>query len=321
MGTSKAAWRYANPFLFFKIKKACKKLGINCLVIEHPYYGWLGALLKYFAGIKLIVHSHNIESTRFRTLGKRWWRLLFHYEKFTHRKAALSFFISASDQQFAIQNFGLLPHKTMVCTYGIPGLQPTPEADKKTAKQHILEQYQLEGETVLLLFNGTLSYQPNLDAVKEIVEKINPLLQKQSLPNYKIIICGKGLPDSFNNLEAYKDQDVIYAGFVDDIKLYFDAADVFINPVTDGGGIKTKLIEALAANARAVSYASGAIGVDAFLTGGNMKIVEDGNATAFVSALTGILARQKSETPAAFFDHFNWRSITRKAAEAIERLL
>ncbi|MBO9620966.1 MAG: glycosyltransferase family 4 protein, partial [Niabella sp.] len=117
------------------------------------------------------------------------------------------------------------------------------------------------------------------------------------------------------------DQDVLYAGFVEDIKLYFDAADVFINPVTDGGGIKTKLIEALAANARAVSYASGAIGVDAFLTGGNMKIVDDGNAAAFVNVLLEMLARQKAEIPAAFFDHFNWRFITRKAAEAIEKLL
>ena len=32
----------------------------------HPYFGWLGILLKWTTQVKLVVHSHNIEALRFR---------------------------------------------------------------------------------------------------------------------------------------------------------------------------------------------------------------------------------------------------------------
>lgn len=320
LGCTSQKLRYINPFLFFSMKKICKQQGIRHLVIEHPYYGWLGVLLQYFGGIKLIVHSHNIESTRFRTLKKSWWRLLFLYERFVHKKAALNFFISENDRQFGIDTFGLLPGKTMLCTYGIQGLQPTSVLEKAAAKKKILERYQLNADTLLLLFNGTLSYKPNLDAVIEIIEQINPLLQKRALFQYQIIICGKGLPGALNELTAYREQNIIYAGFVDEIKIYFDAADLFINPVTDGGGIKTKLVEALAAGALAVSYTSGATGVPEQLTGGCLRIVKDGKAEAFSAAVIDMAAKKSLPLPTVFFDHFSWNNITRKAAEAIEAL-
>jgi hypothetical protein len=63
-----------------------------------------------------------------------------------------------------------------------------------------------------------------------------------------------------NELKNYADQNIIYAGFVDDISIYFKGADVFINPVSYGGGIKTKLVEALGYNLNAVSTSNGAIG-------------------------------------------------------------
>ena len=208
----------------------------------------------------------------------------------------------------------------MLCTYGIQGLQPTSVLEKAAAKKKILERYQLNADTLLLLFNGTLSYKPNLDAVIEIIEQINPLLQKRALFQYQIIICGKGLPDALNELTAYREQNIIYAGFVDEIKAYFDAADLFINPVTDGGGIKTKLVEALAAGALAVSYTSGATGVPEQLTGGCLRIVQDGKAEAFLTAVIDMAAKKSLPLPTVFFDHFSWNNITRKAAEAIEAL-
>ncbi|HEY0261831.1 MAG TPA: glycosyl transferase group 1, partial [Chitinophagales bacterium] len=62
LGNMKNKLRYINLLLFFKIKNACRKQQIHHIIIEHPYLGWLGILLQKFAGLKLIVHSHNIES-------------------------------------------------------------------------------------------------------------------------------------------------------------------------------------------------------------------------------------------------------------------
>src|SRR4051812_28751341 len=52
--------RYINPAYFFTLKNKFREDGITHLIIEHPYYGWLALLLKRFAALKLIVHSHNI---------------------------------------------------------------------------------------------------------------------------------------------------------------------------------------------------------------------------------------------------------------------
>src|SRR5207244_8498935 len=109
---------YINLLYLFIMKKEFRKERITHLIIEHPYYGWLGVLLKRFGKVKLIVHSHNIESLRFRDTGKWWWRILRYYERFTHRRADKSFFISEEDRQYAIQHFGLKEEKTTVITYG-----------------------------------------------------------------------------------------------------------------------------------------------------------------------------------------------------------
>ncbi len=168
----------------------------------------------------------------------------------------------------------------------------------------------------IFLFNGSLDYQPNYDAVSTILEKINPLLLQMSSP-YTIIICGKGLPPSMNNLEAYADKNIVYAGFVDDITVYFKGADVFINPVIDGGGIKTKLVEALGFNARAVSTFNGSIGVAAADTGNKLTIVANDDWPLFAQEMTTAARQPDMMIPAKFFEKFYWGNIAKKAAAFI----
>src|SRR5687768_17461380 len=51
--------RYANPFLYFKLKKLLLQTGAKQVLIEHPYYGWLAWLLKITLNVKWVIHSHN----------------------------------------------------------------------------------------------------------------------------------------------------------------------------------------------------------------------------------------------------------------------
>ena len=62
--------RYINVFYFFPLRRIIRKERITHVMLEHPYYGWLGMLLKICCGVKLIVHSQNIEATRWKSLGK-----------------------------------------------------------------------------------------------------------------------------------------------------------------------------------------------------------------------------------------------------------
>jgi polysaccharide biosynthesis protein PslH len=313
---SNSPFRYINVFYFFKLRTIIRKENITHLIIEHPYYGWLGILLKRFCRVKLIVHSHNIESLRFKTIGKWWWGILWNYEKITHRQADYNFFIQDNDKNYAIANFRLLPDRCSTITYGFELNNPPSAAEKKAARSLICQAHHIEETDRLLLFNGTLGYKPNLDALGMILNKINPQLMGIQGFNYKIIICGNKLPASYSGLVDYKEKNIIYAGFVDDITLYFKGCDIFINPVTDGGGIKTKIVEALGYDLAVVSTQTGAIGVAEALTDGKLKIAGDEDWAEFTFHIKDMDAAL--HTPPVFFENFYWDNIAKKAAALIE---
>lgn len=310
--------RYINALYFNSIKKIIEENKITHVILEHPYYGWLALLLKKYCEIKLIVHSHNIESERFKTTGKRWWKILWHYEKYVHRNADFTFCITEKDRQYFIKEFVIAPEKTAVITFGISwNISPT-LVQRSEAKNVLIKKYGFNNEIILFLFNGALDYSPNLEAVKNIVERINPIFI-QNNDNYKIIICGKNLPVEMNNLKQYENANIIYAGFVDDISIYFKGVDIFINPVTDGGGIKTKLVEALGYNLNAVSTINGAIGVDKNYCNGKLLLCENTNWQAFAKAMKQAVGINQS-IGNEFFEIFYWANIAKKAASIIDHL-
>ena len=62
-------WQFLNPLVWNKIYHRFKKGSYTHVVIEFPYYGYIGALLKR-KGAFYILHAHNIEGERLKN-----WRL------------------------------------------------------------------------------------------------------------------------------------------------------------------------------------------------------------------------------------------------------
>ncbi|HYC29304.1 MAG TPA: glycosyltransferase [Chitinophagaceae bacterium] len=294
--------RYINPLNFFRLKRILKETNASLLLIEHPYYGWLGTWLKRSTGIPLAVHSHNIEGLRFKTIGKWWWKILWRYERFTHRQADYNFFIHDQDREFAIQAFGLQPERCITMTYGIEWSEPPARTEMEAAGQRLRSMHNIASDEYILLFNGAFNYKPNLDALKCIIQTIDPLLQQQAGFKYRIIVCGRDIPEDILN---HRYQNIIVPGFVDDINLYFRGADVFINPVTEGGGIKTKLVEALGHNLNAVSTENGAIGVNPALCNGKLLICGNEDWEKFAANVV-TATKIRADTPPAYFKHFYW---------------
>lgn len=304
--------RYINPFYFFSIRSIIRQKQVTHIILEHPYYGWLGLLLKWFTGVRLVIHSHNIEGLRWKTLGKWWWKILWYYEKKVHQQADYNFFIQDSDRSYAIEHFRLQPARCITVTYGIEWNTPPSAQDKEAARKTLLQRHGIPAHHSLLLFNGAFNYAPNLNALERILNLVNPVLQKQSSFNYTILICGKDIPAS---LSGQPWPNVVFAGFVDDITTYFKGADVFMNPITEGGGIKTKLVEALAYDLNTVSTTHGAIGIDPAICNNKLQItdeIENGFAEKIIQ-----LAGYKASTPPEFFEHFYWDRIAQRAARFI----
>jgi len=310
---SNSKWRYINIFYFFTIRKVLRETKATHLLLEHPYYGWLGLLIKWFTGVKLIVHSHNMEGLRFRSMGKWWWKILWQYERFIHRQANFNFFIHEPDRQYALKNFKLDPAKCITVTYGIEWDAPPTSTELEDAGRQLRTAHNIAKDEVILFFNGAFNYKPNMDALQRIIEIINPILQKQSLP-YRIIICGRDIPREILNGNY---PNMIITGFVDDISLYFKGANVFINAVVEGGGIKTKLVESLGYDLNAVSTDNGAIGVDPAICNEKLLLVRDHDWQSFAEAIP-VAAGIKASIPPAYFDHFYWVNIIKKLVEFIK---
>jgi glycosyltransferase involved in cell wall biosynthesis len=311
---SNSKLRYINIFYFFLVRKIIKQKKATHLILEHPYYGWLGVLLKRFCNVKLIVHSHNIEGLRWKTLGKWWWKILLSYEKFTHRKADYNFFIQDEDKKYAIENFGLNSSKCMTVTYGIEWNKIPSTQEILKSKQHLRSLHNISTDKKILFFNGAFKYKPNLDALKKIIDVIDPLLQRQTNFQYTIIICGMDIPE---DIVTKNYPNIIVAGFVEDINTYFKGADVFLNPIIEGGGIKTKLVEALGHDLNAVSTQHGAIGIDPAWCGDKLLVCNDNDWNYFCELIIRS-STHNGNIPEIYFQHFYLGYIIKKAAEFIE---
>lgn len=298
--------RYANPSWTKKIKKIAIEKNIKNIITEHPYMAWIGWMLKKQLNLKWFVHSHNIEFERFRTLNKWWWQVLKRYETWAYKNADGVFFVSPEDVAFAVNHKMVKEQNAFLVDYGIE-LKEMPD-DITQQKEKIYAERNIPENCKLLFFNGALSYKPNTDALSFILDEINPLLLQQKNFNYRIMICGRDLPASFNNLKSYSDKNVIYAGFVDDITTYFKAADIFLNPVITGGGVKTKAIDAIGFGETVISCKTGAAGINVAACGNKLKIVDDNDSNAFVNEILRA-AGHIIPTPKSYYEYYYWGNI------------
>jgi len=260
-------------------------------------------------------HAHNIESQRFRQLGRFTWPLLAAYEKWTMRHADLCLFKTEEDAQWAAKQFDIPAERSMIAPYGT---DIRPPQVRSIAGRLIRERHAILPHEKVLLFAGTLDYLPNARAVETIYKEIAPRLVALD-PHFRIIICGRNKEKAFRYLTTFNHERVIMAGEVPDIEGYFEAADVFINPVHSGGGMQTKNIDALARNCTVVSFAGWTDRQLQSLAAEKIFITEDGNWEQFVQQIRKA-AQHRVITPPAFYDHYHWAAITRRVAERIHVL-
>jgi polysaccharide biosynthesis protein PslH len=308
--------QFINPFCWYKIINTVKKEKITHLILEHPYYGIAGWLAKKMCGIKLIVHSHNIEALRFKETGNRWWRLLAVYEKWVHRRANLNLFKTEEELNYAAAHFGLDKEKCHVTLYGIDPEEKRPDRD--TARSIIAGRHNIVPPEKILLFAGTLDYKPNGAAVERIYKEIATGLAAKNFQG-KIIICGRNKLPSLQYLNNLSHPMVINTGEVEDIENYFAAADIFINPVLTGGGVQTKVIDALSYGCNVVCFENMTTAIVISLAAERIFICKNNSRDEFVFQVTGI-SKISNNGFSDFIDYFNFQKIAGAVSKRISNL-
>jgi polysaccharide biosynthesis protein PslH len=109
-----------------------------------------------------------------------------------------------------------------------------------------------------LLFVGNFGHLPNVDAATRLISDIFPLVQEH-YPELKLYIVGDRPPPQIRQMA---NEQVIITGRVPDVVPYLDRAALVVAPVRLGGGMRVKVLEALAAGKAMVASPLAVEGLD-----------------------------------------------------------
>jgi polysaccharide biosynthesis protein PslH len=295
--------QFLNFFNYKKVLKIVKEKQSRFVIIEHPYY-WPLSFFKRKYDFNLILHSHNIEYKRAQARGKWFWRLIFLWEKWAHQKSDIILFKTEEDKRFAQRKFSFKNNQTYTFPY-CTNIAKLP-TDKDFCKEKVRAMHQLDATTKILLFAASFDYEPNQKGLLHLINDIIPELKNQ-VSNFKILLCGIGLEKFINEHKLTIPKECITVGAVEDMTLYFKAADVFVNPITIGEGIQTKNIDALANNCTVVGYKSVANGVTDYVIDKKAFFANTNKTIEFVSLIKKALEQELADINAQFYKDFSWK--------------
>jgi glycosyltransferase involved in cell wall biosynthesis len=109
---------------------------------------------------------------------------------------------------------------------------------------------------------GTLHYPPNADGIRWFANEVFPSIT-QRLPGTTLTIIGKNPPQDFLVLAARNPNTIKVTGYVADLVPYLEESALMVVPVRAGGGMRVRILEALAYAMPVVTTTVGLEGIQA----------------------------------------------------------
>jgi sugar transferase (PEP-CTERM/EpsH1 system associated) len=166
-----------------------------------------------------------------------------------------------------------------------------------------------------LIFTGAMDYYANIDGVKWFCEKIFPIV-KDRYPKVQFYIVGSNPNPEIQKLGSNKCINV--TGFVEDIRPYYNNADVCVIPLRIARGIQNKVLEAMSMGKAVVTTSTAVQSIKAI--SGVHLLLED-NFDKFAEAVSMLLEnhtlRNYLGTNARQFvkSNYNWQGNMKKFDE------
>jgi len=309
--------KYYDYKIYKKVEEIVKIKNISIIFVDHLHMAFYGKLIKErFPGIKLILREHNTEYVFWKRIFKEekniikkfifWWQSLkmLNYEREITNIFDRCFMISPIDQL----NLKKVTPNTK--TEVIPTAIDT-------------QNYKLPQVVGIIpysmLYIGSFSWLPNLQGLLWFLREVWSEV-KETFPKAKLFIVGKNLP---KEISEYQDNDVIVTGYVKDVKSWIAKAEIFLVPLFSGGGIRIKILEAMAMGKPIVSTSLGAEGIDVK----NMKnIIISDNKENFVKSIKLLFDNKKirdnlsKNSIKLIEDKYSFKVIEKKIYHIIENL-
>lgn len=110
-----------------------------------------------------------------------------------------------------------------------------------------------------LVFSGALTYSANYQAMDYFLKDIFPLIQAH-IPKVRLRITGR--TDGVRLDHLHLNDNVVFTGYLDDVRPLVAESSVCVVPLRSGGGTRIKILEAMALGTPVVSTLKGAEGLD-----------------------------------------------------------
>ncbi|MAG50619.1 hypothetical protein CL621_03185 [archaeon] len=297
----------------FRFKKASKKLKsaikeVDIIQVEHPWvFSWIQKNAK---GKPIVLVEHNFEyelqKEGYKKLPKLLQNLIFKSIKRIEQnaviKADLIFATSDTDKK-NLEKFYNTSDKIKVIENGVD-TSFSPSLNRNQIKK----KFGFENKKIIL-FTGA-GHPPNYKAIKIIKEKIAPAF-KEGIFLIAGSVHKKG-----------REKNLFYTGSVEDIKSYFDMADVAINPMLSGSGTNLKMLEYLSFGLPVITTKVGARGFS--LKNNKDSIIcniEDFSKNIKKILRNKYLYAKLKKNGKIFVKNFDWQIIAEKAIENYNLLL
>jgi polysaccharide biosynthesis protein PslH len=244
------------------IKLLYSKLSENdydLVYLDHLHMAYYGSLIKKkFPNVKIVLRQHNIESLLMKRYyeGQENW-LIKKYFKFQYNKLYKfeSEIMDNFDECFLIteEDYNLM--KEMNSSIKISVLPAGVDIDKYYPINIKLE------KRPTITFLGSLSWIPNIDGVSWFAKDVFPNVLKE-IPDLLFYIVGKNPNKAILDLQKQYPENIKVTGFVEDERQYISTSDVFVVPLKIGGGMRIKILNALAMKRVIVTTSIGAEGIN-----------------------------------------------------------
>jgi polysaccharide biosynthesis protein PslH len=178
---------------------------------------------------------------------------------------------------------------------------------------------QLRPNGSLVIFTGSMDWQPNIDGVEFFCNEIWPLVLKK-VPAARFRIVGR---DPHPRVRKLASDSVEVTGTVPSIVDHLREATAIVVPLRIGGGTRIKIYEGMAMGKATVSTTVGAEGLD---VEHQRDILLEDSPARFADALLTLLQNENSRRrleagAAATAAKYDWSVITEKFVEVLQKTI
>ncbi|HUP27264.1 MAG TPA: glycosyltransferase family 4 protein [Chloroflexia bacterium] len=178
----------------------------------------------------------------------QWWRLR-RFERELCLASANIIAVSSADQTALKRLAPLIAPRLLLLPNGV---------DPAYWSRDAVEAKPVQEDVRALVFDGTMDFRPNVDAVLWFAEKVWPAIRREN-PDVQFYIVGRN--PSPQVLSLLKNPGITVTGAVDDTRPWVAGATLYVVPMRMGGGVRLKVLQAMSMGCAVVSTPMGADGI------------------------------------------------------------